>query len=139
MATCSLLATKAQRCLHAPLLFLFFLTVCAQADSPRASTTKSFPGEGSIDVQDAPYALSSTHLYLSKLVRQRYVRGINGQLGVWDMVQLIALCSLIGAIGFWKKRRVIQHEGSVEGEHGGIKKADRSIRNEHRDVDLGKP
>lgn len=44
--------------------------------------------------------------------RQRFIRIINGQLGVWDIVQLIAACSLVQTIRLWKNRNRIQHKGN---------------------------
>ena len=58
---------------------------------------------------------------ISNATRQKYLRFANGQVGVWDMVQLIATCSLIQAIRRWKKRNEARRKGSAtfgEPTHG---------------------
>lgn len=49
---------------------------------------------------------------LAALTRQQYVRAISGQLGAWDMVQLIAACTVIGAFRLWKQRRTTPQENA---------------------------
>lgn len=51
------------------------------------------------------------------LARQRFSRMGNGQIGVWDMVQLIAVCSLVQAIRIWRTRKERQHNGDDRSNH----------------------
>lgn len=44
--------------------------------------------------------------------REQFIRIINGQLGAWDIVQLIAACSLVQTIRLWKNRNRIQRKGN---------------------------
>lgn len=55
--------------------------------------------------------LSLLHL-ISTLTRQRYLRIINGQIGVWDMVQLITACSLVQTIRIWRRQKGAQQTES---------------------------
>ena len=47
---------------------------------------------------------------VTSAVDQEYSRIIHGQLGVWDMVQLVAACSLIQAYRLWRTRSMKAHE-----------------------------
>lgn len=40
-------------------------------------------------------------------LQQRFLRIIHGQLGIWDMAQLLAACTLLQALRLWKNRRQI--------------------------------
>ena len=44
------------------------------------------------------------------VIRRKFQRILRGQLGLVDMVQLIALCSIIQAITLWRKRCLIRKE-----------------------------
>ncbi|KAA6416314.1 MAG: dual specificity phosphatase catalytic domain [Lasallia pustulata] len=76
-------------------------------------------------------------------LQQRFLRLIHGQLGIWDMVQLLAACTLLQALRLWKNRRQIAgqrdlkdstascHEGrhsheSVRGSHNAAEEASAS-------------
>lgn len=47
--------------------------------------------------------------FVSTLTRQRYLRIIDGHIGVWDMVQLITACSLVQTIRIWRRKKGAQH------------------------------
>lgn len=54
---------------------------------------------------------------ISALARQRLLRLINGQIEVWDMVQLITACGLVEAYRIWKrKRRAASHKNPPSNE-----------------------
>lgn len=64
------------------------------------------------------------------VIRQKYQRTLRGQLGFVDMVQLIALCSVVQGLRLWRKRSPSQQEqagtsnaGHVERKAGGSTKA----------------
>jgi len=135
MAPCSLLATKAQACLQ-PLIFVIFLvTVGALAEPSSASATKAIQRPGKVKVQGSPH--HSTDGFLPRIKLRQYVRAIDKQVGVWDMVQLIAFCSLIGAIGFWRKRGAPQHGDSAETGSTGVERVKPSILDEQRSIGFG--
>lgn len=50
--------------------------------------------------------------FVSTVTRQRYLRIINGQIGVWDMVQLITACSLVQTIRIWRRQKGAQQTES---------------------------
>ena len=137
MAECSLLATKPPAYLYALLLLMSLLTVGALADPSLASDTKPFQGIREAGGQNTLHPFRQPNKSISTLIRHRYVRAVNGQLGVWDMVQLIAFCSLIGAIGFWQKRRATQRGNPAEAGSSGLKRVNRSMLDEHSNIDLG--
>lgn len=60
------------------------------------------------------------------LTRQRYLRIINGQIAVWDMVQLITACSLVQTIRIWRRQKAAQH--TETGSSKGSAHDDRSRR-----------
>jgi pimeloyl-ACP methyl ester carboxylesterase len=63
-------------------------------------------------LNDLQQRFRSSVQILAALTREQYVRAISGQLGAWDMVQLIAACTLIGAFRLWKQRRTAPQENS---------------------------
>ena len=63
-------------------------------------------------------------------IRDKYQRTLHAQLGFMDMVQLVALCSIVQAIRLWCKRSRTQkdspatgHAGPAERRAGGSTKA----------------
>lgn len=44
-----------------------------------------------------------------EVIRRQFQRALHGQLGVVDMVQLIALCSIVQGIRLWRKRSLTQN------------------------------
>ena len=53
------------------------------------------------------------------------------------MVQVLAFCSLIGAVGFWKRRKATAHRQSADDGGIGLEKARLSGLNKHHSIDLG--
>lgn len=51
--------------------------------------------------------------HVSNLARQRNVRKLAGQIGLWDIGFFVMACGLMQSIRIWKKRRQTQREGSV--------------------------
>lgn len=132
MAPCSLLATKAQACLQLLIIVISLLTLGAHAELSSSSGTRAIPRPGKTNAQGSPH--HSTDSRLLRIMLQRYVHTIDRQLGVWDMVQLIAFCSLIGVVGFWKKGRATQHGDSAEAGSTGIGRVKRPILDEQRSL-----
>lgn len=61
--------------------------------------------------KNLPPSIPSLLNSISTLARQRFLRLINGQIDVWDMVQLITACGLVEAYRTWKrKRRAARHK-----------------------------
>ena len=63
----------------------------------------------------APFQLfrhvSTSYLALAWAgIRRKYQRILHGQLGLLDMVQLLALCSIVHGIRLWRKRSLTQEE-----------------------------
>ncbi|CAD6593311.1 MAG: hypothetical protein ASARMPREDX12_007029 [Alectoria sarmentosa] len=70
------------------------------------------------------YHVSTSYLALTgAVIRRKYQRTLHGQLGFVDMVQLIALCSIVQGIRLWRKRSLIPRE------HPGISDAGHAERN----------
>lgn len=75
--------------------------------------------------------VSTSYLALAwAVIRQKYQRTLHGQLGFVDMVQLIALCSILQGLRLWRKRSLTQKElpgisdaGHAERMAGGSTKA----------------
>lgn len=69
---------------------------------------------GSVQVlsfKNLPPTFPSLLNSISTLTRQRFLRLVNGQIEVWDMVQLITACGLVEAYRIWKrKRRTARHK-----------------------------
>ena len=89
--------------IHDVLILLFFVA----ARLTEATPTFDLQNIGQIPsstLNDFQQRFRSSFLTLVTLTRQQYVRAISGQLGAWDMVQLIAACTLIGAFRLWKQR-----------------------------------
>ena len=137
MAACSLLPTKAQTSLQSLLLSVAFLTVSAQSGPPTSDSENVQKIRGT-SAHNARFLLVSAYQYISKLMHHRYVRAVNGQFGVWDMVQLIAFCGFIGAIGHWRRKRATQHGHPAAAGRSGLERPHLSIMDEHRGVSMGK-
>lgn len=46
-------------------------------------------------------------------LRRWHLRAISGQLGAWDMVELVAICGLLGFLGFWRRNKAAK--GGIHG------------------------
>ena len=112
--------TYTQRCL---LLFLFLilislLTVGTLAEPSFLPLTKVVRRTAESEDQSLEQWLQSVYASASQLIRHRYARVVKGRVGGRGLVQLMALCSLIGACGIWGKRRIAQREGyAATGSH----------------------
>lgn len=125
------LATKLQTYLQLFLFVISFLTAGALTSSPSTQdSTKASKGKKEADTLRSTYGVSS------EITFQQHVRA-NSQLGAWAMVQLIAFCSLIGAIGFWRKKRTAHHGDPAITGISGVKRVDRSILDEQQNLDFG--
>lgn len=91
-------------------LFIFTTRTLAQADSG------SFIWAGAADKEPGFKRLlqlsSSIFEVVLSLTQRRFLRIINGQISVWDILQLIAAYSLVQAIRIWKNRKGTQYEGN---------------------------
>lgn len=116
MASTSLLPTNTTTCL------LWLLLARALAVPSSIADIEPTQSPGGFGTQDAQHTAYSTSKHVLQLMH-RY-------LGVVQMVQLIAVGSLIGAIGLWRKRRAAQHGESAEVGSNKVKRVDRSILHE---------
>ena len=94
------------------LYLLGTLVVCVRADG-------SIMGTGSAGVlryfdqfrrpllRILPETLRSWSECVIAPLQQRFLRTIHGQLGIWDMAQLLAACSLLHAFRLFQRRRHI--------------------------------
>lgn len=86
------------------------LTLCVWIAVTLAEDNSSFVVRALGQAQ-RPVLKSVQRLFLSlftfivTLTRQRYLRIINGHIGVWDMVQLITACSLVQTIRIWRRQK----------------------------------
>lgn len=118
--------------LPSDLLSLSFMIVAAAEvlneppprDSGPASTSAPAPFQHLSHVSTSYLALTWA------VIRQKYQRTIHAQLGFVEMVQLIALCSIVQGIRLWRKRSLTQKEtpgvsdaGHAERQAGGSTKA----------------
>lgn len=95
---------------HVHLLGALLLAVVGLIEPASTSVVQNVELVPQSAVKDLQQSLRSSIEIIVSLTRQRYVRAINGQLGMWDAVQLIAACSLIGTFRLWKKRQAAQNE-----------------------------
>lgn len=72
----------------------FVVRALGQAQQPVWKTVQQF--------------ILSLFTFVVTLTRQRYLRIINGHIGVWDMVQLITACSLVQTIRIWRRQKGVQ-------------------------------
>ena len=114
------------------LLSLSWMIVAAAQALNEASPR--LPGPASVSAPASlqqPRHASTSYLALAWAgIRQKYQRTLQGRLGVVDMVQLIALCSIVQGIRLWRKRSLTQKEqpeisdaGHAERKAGGSTKA----------------
>ena len=109
------------------------LTIVAAAEALNEHPPRN-PGPASASAP-APFQqlchVSTSYLALAwAVIRQKYQRTLRGQLYFVDMVQLIALCSIVQIIRLWRKRSLSQREragindaGHAERKAGGSTQA----------------
>lgn len=85
------------------------LTAGTVAEANSSSVIRAL---GQVQVNNFRQSFHSTFEFVIVLIRQRFLRLVNGQIGVWDMVQLITACSLVQTIRIWRKQKDAQHNGS---------------------------
>lgn len=113
------------------------LVIVAAAEALNESPPRGFvPASASAA---APFQklchVSTSYLALIwAVIRRKYQRTVHGQLGFVDMVQLIALCSIVQGIRLWRKRSLTKNEtpgvsdaGHAERKAGGSTKASSQI------------
>lgn len=64
-----------------------------------------------IALNDSQNAVRSGLSFCLGLIRRKYGSAIQGQLGLSDMVQLVAFCGFIQGIRVWRRRSASQEEG----------------------------
>ena len=106
------------------LISLSLIVAAAQAlnePQPRdvEAASKSPPGP----FQQLCHASTSFLALAWAVIRRKYQRTLHGQLDFVDMVQLIALCSIVQGVRLWRKRSITQKEppGISEASHPGRK------------------
>ena len=95
---------------------VFIFLILAGARPAEATPTFNLQHLGWVSdsaLNDLPQRFRSSLHILAALTRQHYVRAISGQLGAWDMVQLIAACTLIGGFRHWKQQRKALQESKA--------------------------
>ena len=121
---------------HDMLVFLFLGTARLTGATPTFSS-RNIGQIPNSTLNGFQQRFRSSFFTLVSLARQKYVRAISGQLGVWDMVQLIAACTMIGAFRLWKQqRRTAQKEDSNTSKLPGEEtlRSNDSIRGSSRDL-----
>lgn len=116
----------------AVLLLYFFgaLAACVPADGfimgvASASVVKYLERFATPSLRLLPEGLVGWCNFVLSPLQQRLIRLIHGQLGVWDTVQLLAVCTLLQAWRLWKHRQQIAAQqdlkdcaaSSCEGRH----------------------
>lgn len=82
---------------------------------------------GQVQVKNLQQSVFSAFEFVIVLIRQRFLRLAKGQIGAWDMVQLITACSLVQTIRLWRMREDARHNGS--GSPNGPVPEERNPRN----------
>ena len=92
------------------ILYILFSGTLAIADSGSvvyAAQTNKEPGFGRIR-----HLGSSVFEIVFQFTKQRLLRTINGQIGLWDIVQLITAYGVVHAIRGWKNRKEVHHKSN---------------------------
>ncbi|KAL8731857.1 MAG: hypothetical protein Q9166_003141 [cf. Caloplaca sp. 2 TL-2023] len=76
-----------------------FQRLIAATSKPRAESSQHAQ---TLSTYQTPTSASDG---VSGAIRRQYELAANGQLSFWGMVQLLALCGLIGLLGVWRKER----------------------------------
>ena len=59
------------------------------------------------------HACHSGVVFLRAIIYQRYERLKQGKANIWDLVQLMAVCSIVQGARLWKRRSAAQNEKGV--------------------------
>lgn len=118
-----------------------------------ASVVEHFEQFATLSLRLLPEGLVGWCNFVLSPLQQRLIRLIHGQLGIWDMVQLLAACTLLQVWRLWKHRQQIavqqdrkacaasscegrHSHGSVAGSYDAAEEA--SASGESQLVELGK-
>lgn len=86
-----------------------------QATTVEASNDKFINVSKTIS-QNIKWSAQYSYGFIWATFVSQYSRVIQGQLGVWDMVQLLAACSLLQAFRLWRKRTTYLEGNTPPGE-----------------------
>ena len=118
------------------LIYLSFIVAAARAlDNPLPRGLGSASAPAPALFQPLHHGFISYFALIRAVVRRKYERTLHGQLDFVDMVQLIALCSIIQGIRLWHKRSFTQKQlpGTIEAGHNGQKASSQiSVRSSGR-------
>lgn len=99
--------------MKAYILYDFPVGTSAEANSSSILHTfiHSLGSVQGLPFKNLPPSFHSLLISISAFARQRLLGLINGQIEVWDMVQLITACGLVETYRIWKrKRRAARHK-----------------------------
>ena len=93
------------------LTILVLASTSAESTSKNVSTavSKSFH---SVSVERVLNAVNSAAALASVFIRQEYERVIHGGWNIWDMVHLMAFCTIVQGVRLWRRRSGAQTEKS---------------------------
>ena len=94
---------------------LSLIVAAAQAlNQPPPRDTPPTSASAPAPFQQLCYASTSYLALPWAVIRRKYQTTLHGQLGFVDMVQFIALCSIVQGIRLWRKRSLTQKEPPSE-------------------------
>jgi len=85
-------------------------TAGALTGAPSTQAVRGLASVQNAALNDTQDAVRSALSFCLDIVRQEYGRAIQGQLGLSDMVQLVAFCGFIQGIRIWRRRSASQTE-----------------------------
>jgi len=96
-------------------LYVLLFNIVVTAAALTEATTNDAPPAASKSIQFPTYehlrhACHSAAAFSRAVIRQRHERVVHGRLTRWDMVQLMALCSIIQGTRLWRRRSGAQAE-----------------------------
>lgn len=102
----STLQTCTSCCSHA---FLSLIVLAIEVAAVSTGATSKVAGETSF-AQDVRDSILLCFQKAWTLISQRYERIIHGQIGLSEMVQLLALCTVVHCFGAWRVRSILKEE-----------------------------
>lgn len=103
--------------------FLLLYAPTVSGLPPSSGTAGLFSAYRPASKTSSPWSVRSFFDVFTNAVTQRLTRALHGQLGLWDMVQLLAACSLFQAYRVWGKRK---RSKSTEAQLGTVGNKSRS-------------
>ena len=91
-------------------IYLLFLSITDTVEATSPIVTQTFAQAHRPVLENIQQSLRSILDTLASSTRQRYLRTVSGQFGLWDMVQLVAVCSLFQAWRIWKRGPAENHQ-----------------------------